>query len=434
MAALQDSRTVDLDQRFSAAREVRRVFENDWVLTLAFMLGNQWIKVDSSGRIFNVGLDDDRVMITDNRMRPAVRTNIARMTKSNPTWQGVPKDRSDEEIQRARLREAVFEHYWRVLQMRRRFRLALWYREGCGMAFLKTTWDPTAGDKMTVMAARGNGPVIADNYGRPLTPDRMRAVAPQLNDQQRGQVNELLEERAITLGDVTVQLKTPFEVVVDPLATDEGLTTAEYVCEEALYSPSYLRERFNYDGPLEEEGNSAGGTVEAHFPGQNAYLERSRERRGAPGRRGVRVREYWSLAGLDGPRAKHSVWLPNGEQIFEEDSKYPWLPYTDFPGLGGRPFLGGRAAEGLDLPAGRAQQGQEPDRRERRAVRQPGPPDLSRVARPRRQPLAGPPGRGDHLSRSRHARLRPVLSAGARNARVCDRAARGEPAVDRDDH
>jgi hypothetical protein len=82
MAALADSRTVDLDRRYTAAREVRRVFENEWVLTLAFMLGNQWVKVDASGRIFSVGLDDDRVMITDNRMRPASRTNIARMTKS----------------------------------------------------------------------------------------------------------------------------------------------------------------------------------------------------------------------------------------------------------------------------------------------------------------------------------------------------------------
>lgn len=331
MSAL-DSSSVDLDHRFNAARETRRVFENEWVLILAFMLGNQWVKVDTSGRVFNVG-DDDRVMITDNRMRPAVRTSIARMTKSNPAWQGAPKDRSDEEIQRARLREAVFEHYWRELQMKRRFRLALWYREGCGMAFMKTTWDAARGEKMTVMAARGGGPVIADGYGRPLTPDRMQTVAPQLSDDQRGQVNELLEERAITLGDVCVELKTPFEVVVDPLATDEGLTSAEYVDEEALYSPAYLRQHFGYDGPLEEDGNAAGGALEGRFPGMNTYLERSRERRGAAGRRGVRVREHWSLPGLDGPHGKHAVWLPNGRTLLEEDLVYPFLPYTDFPGL-----------------------------------------------------------------------------------------------------
>lgn len=333
MAGPADSATVDLDRHFNAAREVRRVFENEWVLLLAFMLGNQWVRVDASGRIFNVALDDDRAMITDNRMRPASRTNIARMTKGAPTWQGVPKDRSDEEIQRARLREAVFEHYWRELQMMRRYRLALWYREACGMAFLKTTWDQTAGQKMTVMAARGGGPVVADGYGRPITPDRLAAVAPQLNDQQRGQINDLLEERTVTLGDADVRLKTPFEVVVDPLATDEGLASAEYVCEEALYSPAYVREHFNYDGPLNEENTTSAGGLEGRFPGQNTYLERSRERRGAPGRRGVRLREHWSLPGLDGPRGKHVVWLPDGKTLFEEDLPYPFLPYTDFPGL-----------------------------------------------------------------------------------------------------
>jgi hypothetical protein len=227
----------------------------------------------------------------------------------------------------------VFEHYWRELQMKRRFRLALWYREGCGMGFLKTTWDTKLGPQMTVMAARNNGPVVADSYGRPLTPDRLQAVAPQLDDTQRAQVNDLLEERTITLGDACVQLKTPFEVVVDPLATDEGLASAEYIGEEALYSPAYLRNHFDHGGALEEDGNAAGGVLEGRFPGQNTYLERSRERRGAAGRRGVKVREYWSTAGVDGPRGKHVVWLPNGEVLLEEDNPYPFLPYTDFPGL-----------------------------------------------------------------------------------------------------
>ena len=330
--AAYDSTAQDLDRLFDAGREVRRTFENEWVLVLAFTLGHQWIKVDGSGRIFPVGMDEDRVTITDNRMRPASRTNIARMTKGDPMWQGVPKDRSDEEIQRARIRESVFEHYWRELELRRRYRLALWYREHTGIGFIKTVWDQTLGQSMRVMAQKG-GPVVADPYGQPLTPDRVRDVLGQLNDAQRSQVQDQLEEREITFGDVTCQLRTPFEVIVDPLATDEGLSTAEYIGEEALYSPAYLRKHFNYDAP--DSGSPSAGIVEGRMPGMNVFLERSRERRGAAGRRGIKVREMWLLADVEksGPRGKHCVWIHNGETLLEEDNAYPFLPYTDFRGL-----------------------------------------------------------------------------------------------------
>jgi hypothetical protein len=336
---MADSTIADLDRRYQAAREVRRVFENEWVLALAYGLGQQWVKVDGSGRLFAAGVDEDRVTLTDNRMRPAARTNIARMTKGQPTWQGVPKDRSDEEIQRARLRETVFEHYWRELEMQRRARLVLWYREYTGMGFLKTTWDPQRGDSMTVMAQKG-GPVVADGHGRPVTPDRVRGVLDQLTPDQRSQVQDVLEERKVTFGDAVVALKTPFEVAVDPLATDEGLVTAEYLVEEALFSPAYLRSHFGNKADFPEDGTPSAGTLEGRFPGLSTYLERSRERRGAAGRRGVKVREYWSLPGVDGPRGKHVVWTVAGQLLLEDDNPYPFLPYTDFRGC--RPAASGR--------------------------------------------------------------------------------------------
>lgn len=329
-----DSTTTDLDRRYHAGREVRRVFENTWTLSIAFGLGHQWVRVDGSGRVYGVGEGDDRVTLTDNRMRPAGRTNIARMTKQDPMWQGIPKDRTDQEIQRARIRNDVFEHYWRELEVARRYRLALWYREYCGNAFLKTTWDQTLGESAKVIGIKGQG-VLSDGYGRPVGADRIRAVMAQLTPDQQSQVLPQLEDREITFGEPVIQLKTPLEVVVDPLATDEGLSTAEYVSEEALFSPAYLRRHFADVDPqaLTEDGSPAAGTLESRFPGLSNFLARSRENRGAAGRRGVKVREYWSLPGVDGPRGKHCVWTVAGRLLLEEDNPYPFLPYSHFAGL-----------------------------------------------------------------------------------------------------
>lgn len=329
-----DSTIAELDQRYEAARQVRRVFENDWTLLLAFGLGHQWVRVDGSGRIFGVGVGDDRVTLTDNRMRPASRTNIARLSKSNPMWQGIPKGRSDEEVQRARIRTDVFEHYWRELEMTRRYRLALWYRDHCGMAFLKTTWDATKGEKQQVIALKGQDRHLTLPSGQPAGVNDVQSVLGRLTPQQYADVLPQLEQREVTHGDPTVELKTPFEVVVDPLATDEGLITAEYIAEEAIYSPAYLRTHFpGASHDFEEDGSPAAGVLEARFPGLNAYLQHSRERRGGPGRRGVKVREHWSLPGVDGPNGKHCVWTCSGLLLLEEDLVYPFLPYTAFAGF-----------------------------------------------------------------------------------------------------
>lgn len=322
----------DLDERYTAAREVRRVFENDWTLLLAFGLGHQWVRVDGSGRVFAVGESQERVTLTDNRMRPAQRTNIARMTKAKPMWSGRPKDMSDEEIQRARVRNDVFEHYWTKLELTRRLRLALWYREHTGKGFWKIVWDPTKGPTEQVVAIKG-GDVLLQN-GRPVNSQRVRGALAQLNPDQYADVVPQLEDREVTHGDPTVTLKTPFEIAVDPLATDEGLDSAEYITEEALHSPAKLKMWFPHTaGEITEDGRPSAGALEGRFPGMTNYLERSRENRGAAGRRGVKCREYWSLPGVDGPNGKHCVWTVSGILLLEEDNPYPFLPYAEFNGL-----------------------------------------------------------------------------------------------------
>jgi hypothetical protein len=322
-----DSTVDDLEnRRYKPARETRRMFEQDWILQIAFTLGHQWVSVDPSGRVYG-GDIDDRVMLTDNRIRPAVRMSIAKQTKTTPTWVGIPRGTSDEEIQRARMRSIVFEHYWRELDARRKFRLALWYREVTGSGFLKQTWDQSLGGHTTVMAVKG-GPVLTDSYGGPITPDRARQQIPE------GQRSTLdLEERKVTFGDACLDVVTPFELAVDPLATDEGMKTAEYVVQDGIFSPANLARRFGADpDKLEEDASPSAGILEGRFPAFSSYLGRQRDNRGAAGRRGCRTREYWSIPGVDGPRGKHCVWTLGGELLLEEDNPYPWLPYPMFSG------------------------------------------------------------------------------------------------------
>jgi hypothetical protein len=313
-----DSVVSDLDELLQASRHIRRRFEPQWLVNVSYTLGKQWIKVDASGLLYDVNVGDDRVTLTDNRIRGAVHTSIAKQTKTPPQWVGVPKDPSDEEVQRARLRSIVFEHYWRELQARRKLHSALWYRETCGAGFWKVTWDKTAGEKTTVLARPDGGPVLLSAEGAPMKPEMAAAVPPEM----LGQV----EERQIAMGDVCLDLRTPWAMFPDALATEEGLESCEHIGEEEIHSRESLMRRFpeaDWD-QIQETSAPSAGIMESRFPGASALLRDGK--RGAPNRRGIKVREHWS-------KEKHCVWTADGHMLLQEDNPYPFLPYVMFSGF-----------------------------------------------------------------------------------------------------
>jgi hypothetical protein len=315
-----DSIVEDLEERLNASRNLRRVQEGRWLVNLAMYLDHQWISVDPSGRVFNVGNDSDLPTLQDNRIMPSVRSDIAKMTKSTPVWVGVPANRSDEEIQSARLREDVFDHYWQRLQMRRKLRNALMFQRNCAAGFFKITWDDYSdtGKKATAVFRQGEKKPLRSRQGIYRS---MQEVPEDLRDG--------LEERTVRFGEPCIEVKSPFEILPDALATEDGVMTCEYIGEECIYTPAYLQRRFG--GDWEGDAKSSGGTLESRYPGFAGVLGNDR---GAAGRKGVKCREYWSLPGIDGPRGKHCFWTAQGKMLFEEELPYPWLPYTM---LGGYP-------------------------------------------------------------------------------------------------
>jgi hypothetical protein len=394
---MPDSTTSELDELLEASRHIRRQFEPQWLVNVAYTLGRQWIKVDSAGIMYDVDVGQDRVTLTDNRIRGSVHTAIAKQTKTPPVWVGVPKGPGDEEIQRARLRSIVFEHYWRASQARRKLNSALWYRETCGAGFWKITWDETAGEQTTVLARKGGKPLV-DANGAPFTPKRVDELA------QTGMLAEDIEPRTVATGEPCIDLKTPWEMFPDALGSEEGLDSCEYVGEEAIYSIEYLRRRYAKSpniGDVQESESPSAGVMESRFPGATSILRDGR--RGAPGRRGVKVREFWS-------REKHCVWTADGVYLVEEANPYPFLPYVMFSG-----FSAGRFwpdAPVTDMISPQTELNKVESQIAENSERIGNPPLLESSESRTSGEMAGASGGADHLQR-RHRRCRghPVVHA-----------------------
>src|SRR3954453_20121513 len=124
----QDSSIQDLNDRGSASAAVRRRFEWQVYLNLAFYLGQQWVAWDGN-QLYEPQVEEWREKVVDNRIQPFVRTEIAKMTKTRPQWVGVPRTQSDQDVSAARYAELALEDAWKRQDMLRKLRAALlWSR------------------------------------------------------------------------------------------------------------------------------------------------------------------------------------------------------------------------------------------------------------------------------------------------------------------
>jgi hypothetical protein len=310
-----DSTVQDLDDLIAASRGVRRRFEGDAYLNLAFYAGQQWARWDGN-QVFPVALDDGREMVVDNRIRPFVRTEIAKMTKTRPKFVAVPKSQADQDIAAARYAEQALDDAWKRHNLHRKLRQALLWARITGAGFWKVWWDPGRGPKSDVLVYGNDHPqagkVVRDGYGAPLKPDLAHTLPPEAGAQPR----------TVAQGDLCVELRSFFHLFPDPLAGEDGIEAAEWVAEEAVFSRDYCARHFpKFMDQLKFDADPNPGAVESRMPLGGLYDT------GTTGAgKGIKLREYWS-------REKHCIWTADDLVLLEEPNPYPWLPYVMFRGV-----------------------------------------------------------------------------------------------------
>lgn len=125
------------------SREVRQ-----WNYNIAMYFGNQWVQMTPStnhldgGKLFNTKAPSERMTI--NRIKPIIRTELAKMLSQKPAASVIPASSDDEDLMAAQAGEQV----WESLQTRpgkfgyqRQFSKAAFWTVLTGTGFLKTYWD-----------------------------------------------------------------------------------------------------------------------------------------------------------------------------------------------------------------------------------------------------------------------------------------------------
>jgi hypothetical protein len=299
-------------RRLKQAERSRRLYEPDWFMNLAFFQGDQWVAWDGRG-LYKPRVKM-RTIITDNRVQPIVRTEVAKLTKARPAWGATPRQLDDAAVTDAlaavRLLEWDYDHF-NIAALRRQ--VVTWSRL-CGAGFVKTVWDSNIGTGVDVLVGSDGAAIKHPQTGKPLRPGEM----PELTG------IDGVRSKKIGGGDVEHSVRSPFDMYPDPLAT--SLEDARWIIEESVRSTEYVEER--YGVRVAPDTPSQVGVVESRFHSHGVDM--------AAGEKvGVRVYELWERSSKSCPQGRRVVWCDGAEGcLYEGPNEYAaGLPYVLFGGI-----------------------------------------------------------------------------------------------------
>jgi hypothetical protein len=145
------------DSQYTKMKSERQRFERQWAMNLAFIAGRQNVtffpsrQIGVSGRLVTPPAPSYITRRIINRIRPVIRTELARVTSNKPNASVVPASSEDEDLFAAQAGEQVWESIYAGKKLLKVFSRSAYWLVACGTSFTKIWWDPAAYDCVTRM-------------------------------------------------------------------------------------------------------------------------------------------------------------------------------------------------------------------------------------------------------------------------------------------
>lgn len=217
--ALDDAIWPIVDKYRSVGLEIRRPYEQQWMLNLAFLCGRQYVFYNTSLQIIQDIVhprNRHQKRYVDNKLMPRWKRQISDFIRNNPEMSVVPNSEDEEDIQAAKAGDKVLKYVWQSKRMRRNWRLLGGWIYSCGNGFLGDRWD------------RKSGPITTDKQGN-----------------------------IVYGGDVAVECWSPFEVLVPAVPNGPiDIHQMPWLIKMKFRDLSWFRNTFGPQFTVESETNT----------------------------------------------------------------------------------------------------------------------------------------------------------------------------------
>lgn len=145
-----------IGSQYGKMKSERQRFERQWAINLAFVAGKQNVKyfpgktgAASNGRLVTPPSPSYVSKRIINRIRPVVRTEMARVLSNKPNASVVPASTEEEDLFAAQAGEQIWECMYAGKQLLKTFGRSAFWLVTCGSSFMKMWWDPNAWDEVS---------------------------------------------------------------------------------------------------------------------------------------------------------------------------------------------------------------------------------------------------------------------------------------------
>lgn len=152
LVALRDSDTGKrlvawVHGEYQKCKTARNREEQRWYRNLALYGNDPDSEFNSQGRLVTLPQPRNKKKLRINRVKPAIRTEIARMIAQKPTISAIPATNEDEDSASANAADAALQSVMRRRKFWDIYAEAAFWTSITGTGFVKTYWDPNAEDK-----------------------------------------------------------------------------------------------------------------------------------------------------------------------------------------------------------------------------------------------------------------------------------------------
>lgn len=307
----------DLCNLLNALRMARFRKEIDWRLNLAYYRGQQFSYWNPAARrIESLPTEDGekpryRVRMVSNQILPGTQSLLSKLVKTKPIFGATPGQPGDKAIKAAQFAETLLEMWWRDFELQNKLTEALLWSIHAGAGYWKITWDPLANKAMKFILGPDGNPIVDD------------ALATQFKLQcQTAGIDP--QEKIVYMGDLKVDVLSPFHVFGDPTKSDAS--DWKWVITQHNLDQDEVRARFKQDIPA--DGMAA--TPDQTLPFGNAEFGATPNV--------VKVYCGYFLPQPAMPKGRYVVWTEAGGQKILYDGAWPWpeltmLPVVQFQGI-----------------------------------------------------------------------------------------------------
>ena len=313
----------------------RRMFRN-----LAYLSGIQHFTQDPiSGRLFPLRDMRGRKKIdfTANLILPTVTRAVSKISNLDGSFTVAPNSSERVDREASKIGEKFFTYIRGAEDFKEKEQRALFWAANTGLGILKFTWDPDAGvpERVYLMSeeekvAAGfmdvSGPVAAEP-----------GVSPEIMRQKER--DGLFED--IPLGDISVDVVSPFAFYWDSDSKDGGLEDCRWCAQKTLVEIDKVNSRYGVKikpGKAHSLGWDSYNTLYeeaiSYFHGGQAAVGRTAPNKERTSGDRVSVVEYWERPSRDNGGVGRYIVVAGNEVIVNKENEYATvghaLPFVTF--------------------------------------------------------------------------------------------------------